>query len=368
MTARGATGVEETLARAGDPVALTAALVAVASVSGREERLADLIERRLRTRGAGLVVRRIGNNVIARTEGSTRGRSPERIVFAGHLDTVPQFPGRTPPEPDPDTVAGLGAVDMKGGLAVMLLLAERAATANRHCTFVFYDKEETGSRGSGMNMLFAGHRELVAGDFAVLLEPTGGTVEAGCQGNLVVELGFVGRRAHTARPWRGTNAVHRAAPALHRIADFVPEPVVIDGLHYRQALSVVGVDGGVQGNVVPDSCTVRVNYRHAPSLDSAAATRVVLDLAPEADSARVLLDSPPAAPSLSHPLAGELLKAAAAPPRPKLGWTDVGRFAQHGVPAANFGPGDSELAHTPDETVTRADLERAVSVLRTLLA
>jgi succinyl-diaminopimelate desuccinylase len=347
-----------------DLVDLTAALVAVPSPSGDERALADLVERRLRIRAPELAVHRIGDNVVART-GSAGPR--RRLVFAGHLDTVPDFPGRTAPPPDPDAVAGLGAVDMKGGLAIMLLLAERAAHGRDAAAFVFYDKEETGSRGSGMSRLFAEHRELVTCDFAVLLEPTDGIVEAGCQGNLVVELAFSGARAHTARPWRGVNAVHRAAAALARFADYTPEPVVIDALTYRQALSVVGVHGGVQGNVVPDSCTVKVNYRHAPTLDSAAALRVVTALAPEADEVRILLSSPAAPPELGHPLVAQLCAATAGAPRAKLGWTDVGRFAEHGIPAVNLGPGDSELAHTPGEVVSRAGLERVLAALRPLL-
>lgn len=347
-----------------DPVDLTAALVAVPSVSGDEKALADLVELRLRTRAPHLAVHRIGGNVVARTASGGPGT---RTVFAGHLDTVPRFPGAHAPRADRDTVAGLGAVDMKGGLAVMLLLAEQAAGAGGGSTFVFYDKEETGSRTSGMNTLFARHRELVTGGFAVLLEPTGGVIEAGCQGNLVVELVYRGSRAHTARPWRGVNAVHRAAATLARLAAFTPEPVVLDGLTYRQALCVVGVHGGVQGNVVPDSCTVEVNYRHAPTLDSAAALDVVAALAPDADETTVLLSSPAAPPDLGHPLAVRLREATAAAPKAKLGWTDVGRFAEHAIPAVNLGPGESELAHTPNESVTRSELEKVHAALRLLV-
>jgi succinyl-diaminopimelate desuccinylase len=351
-----------------DLVELTAALVAVPSVSRAERELADLVERRLSVRAPALSVHRIGNNVVARTMHTAPGR--QRIVFAGHLDTVPPSPKATGPKGGPDTVAGLGAVDMKGGLAVMLLLAEQAGRSSpgqSPATFVFYDKEEIGSRVSGMNQLFADHRDLVDGDFAVLLEPTGSRVEAGCQGNFVAELTFHGTRAHTARPWRGRNAIHRAAAALAGMAAYEPEPVEIDGLTYRQSLSVVSVQGGVQGNVVPDSCTVKVNYRHAPTVDADAALRLITGLAPDADEVRVLLSSPPAAPALGHPLAVRLCAAVREAPRPKLGWTDVGRFAAHGIPAVNFGPGDSEMAHTPGEFVLRSDLEGVFAGLRPLL-
>ncbi|MFG1804810.1 succinyl-diaminopimelate desuccinylase [Micromonospora carbonacea] len=342
---------------------LTAALVAVGSVSRDETTLADLVETRLTERVPELHVTRVGNNVVARTE----HRRPTRIMLAGHLDTVPGVP---PAEPVTrgDVVEGLGAVDMKGGVAVMLLLAELARDAAHDLTFAFYDKEEIGSHQSGMRLLFDEHRELVTADAAVLLEPTDGRLEAGCQGNLVVEFTFTGARAHTARPWRGRNAVHRATPALARFAAFDPPPVELDGLVYRQSASVVAVAGGVQGNVVPDRCTVKVNYRHAPHLDTGAAIAELTALAPEADETRALLTSPPAAPALTHPALSALRRTGGLEVRPKLGWTDVGRFAAHGIPAVNFGPGDSELAHTPHEVVSRYALEHCLDVLRRFVA
>ncbi|MCQ4041311.1 succinyl-diaminopimelate desuccinylase [Streptantibioticus rubrisoli] len=348
-----------------DLLELTDGLVAIRSVSGNERELADLVERRLLDRAPDLTVRRIGNNVIARTGKGAQ----QRIVLAGHLDTVPEFPpGSRATNGAPETVRGLGAVDMKGGVAVMLALAERAKDSGFDLTFLFYDKEEIGSRRSETNLLLTDYPYLLGGDLAILLEPTNGRVEAGCQGNLVVDLGFDGVRAHTARPWQGVNAIHRAAVALARISGFVPEPVDIDGLVYRQALCVVGVDGGVQGDVVPDHCSVRVNYRHAPTLDSAAALDVVTGLAPEADRVRVVLSSPPAPPALAHPLVAQACAAAGGEIKPRLGWSDVGRFAAHGIPAINFGPGDPELAHTPREFVSRDALETCYTALLAFLA
>lgn len=349
---------------ADDLLRLTAALVAVPSVSGDERLLADLVERRLRERAPAVTVHRVGNNVVARTGHHAPGTP--RVVLAGHLDTVPEMP-RRPVDSVPGRISGLGAVDMKGGVAVMLLLAGQAARSAYDLTFVFYDKEEIGSRRSGMNTLFAEHRALVDGDLAILLEPTGGVIEAGCQGNLVVELGFDGTRAHTARPWQGVNAIHRAGPALAAIAAHDPGVATIDGLAYRQSLSVVAVEGGVQGNVVPDRCTIRVNYRHAATQDSETAAKFVASLAPDADDLTVVLSSPPAPPDLRHPLVARLCEVTGAEVRPKLGWTDVGRFAAHGIPAVNFGPGDSELAHGPREVVTDGELTACHAALSTLL-
>lgn len=350
------TTVPDAVVTAADVVELTRALVAVPSVSGEERALADLVERRLRER-TGLAVHRVGDSVVARTDHDR----PWRVLFAGHLDTVPG--DGTDPDADPDVVRGLGAVDMKGGVAVMALLAEHTAAASHDCTFVFYDKEELGSSGSGMNVLLGAHHELVRADAAVVLEPSGGLIEAGCQGNLRVELGYRGVRAHTARPWQGVNAIHRAVPDLARMAAFRPGDVVVDGLTYRQSFSVVEVRAGVQGNVVPDHCVVRVNYRHAPTVDGDAAVSVVAGLAPGADESRVTLHSPAASPSLTHPLVAGLRAGAQLDVVAKLGWTDVGRLAAHGIPAVNFGPGDSELAHTPREFVTRSALEGCLTVL-----
>ncbi|MFJ5885615.1 succinyl-diaminopimelate desuccinylase [Kitasatospora cineracea] len=357
---------DQRVLHATDPAELTAALVAVPSVSGSEERIADLVEQRLRRRAPALEVHRIGNNVVARS-GSGRAPRPWRIVLAGHLDTVPAADPPQPARLTAEHVTGLGAVDMKGGLALMLLLAESAADSPCDTSFVFYDQEEVGSHRSGMHRLFADHRDLVDGDLAVLLEPTGGAVEAGCQGNLVVELDYLGARAHTARPWRGVNAIHRAAPALSRLAAAAPAPVELDGLSYRQSLSVVGFDAGVQGNVVPDRASIRVNYRHAPTIDSETAVGIVTALVPEPDRVSVRLASPSARPELGHPLLAAWRERTAPEVRPKLGWTDVGRFAAHGIPALNFGPGDPELAHTPDESVDRAELVRCHRALHDLL-
>lgn len=349
---------------AGDLLGLTAALVAVPSVSRKEARLAGEVAARLAARAPGLEVVRLGDNVVARTD---RGLE-RRAVLAGHLDTVPPA-GNERPEVEGDELRGLGSCDMKGGLAVMLCLAEDVAPRARFdLTLCFYAGEEIADEHNGMRYLFAERPDLVAGDLAVLLEPTNGVVEAGCQGTLLVKATFRGARAHTARAWRGVNAVHRAAPVLARIAAFEPETVDVDGLSYREALQVVGLHAGVAGNVVPDQCTVEVNRRYAPSRtadDAVAAVRSVLDGADEVEVANV---AEGATPNLSHPLLSELVEALGVEVRPKLGWTDVARFSAHGIPALNFGPGDSELAHTPGERVTREQLDHCYERLAAFLA
>jgi succinyl-diaminopimelate desuccinylase len=343
-----------------DLFGLTGALCAVPSVSGDESVLADAVESRLRGRAVELLVDRVANNVVARTE---RGR-PRRIVLAGHLDTVPAN-GNAEPRFEGDVLHGLGAADMKGGLAVLLALAELASTrdATRDLTFVWYEGEEVGDEHNGLRHLFDVAPEMLDADLAILLEPTGGWVEAGCQGTLHARATVRGRRAHTARPWMGSNAIHAMGAVLAQVTACEPQPVIVDGLEYREALQVVRIEGGVASNVVPDECRVIVNRRFAPSRsvdDVIAETRAVLA---GADEIEILNLSPAAPPNLTDPMVAEFVGTLDLAVRPKLGWTDVARFAARGVPALNFGPGDPTLAHTAEENVTRGDLEGCFNVL-----
>jgi succinyl-diaminopimelate desuccinylase len=350
-----------------DLLALTAALVGVPSVSGDEGALADTVEQRLRARASGLVVSRLANNVIARTE---HGRD-RRVVLGGHLDTVPANDNLTP-RVEGDVLSGLGAADMKGGLAVLLRLAEDAGAAGAvdarfDLTFVFYEGEEIAEEHNGLRAVFAERPDLLDGDFAVLLEPTGGAVEAGCQGTLHLRAHFAGERAHSARPWMGRNAIHAAAGALARIAAHESDTVDVDGLEYRESLQVVRVEGGVANNVVPDECSIVVNRRFAPCYSVEEARAQVQALLTGADRIDVLNASPAAPPNLADPLVAEFVQSAARPVRPKLGWTDVARFAARGVPAVNFGSGDPAVSHTAGECVTRASVEQCHAVLARFL-
>lgn len=347
-----------------DLLAMTAQLVGVPSVSRREAALADVIEGELRTR-PWLEVVRLGDNVVART---SLGR-PARLVLAGHLDTVPPS-ASADPRLDGDVLFGLGSADMKGGLAVMLALADLEATAC-DLTLVFYAREEIARAESGLLEIAATDPELLSGDAAVLLEPTGAAVEAGCQGVVKARLTLRGRSAHVARPWMGSNAIHRLGPVVERVLAFGDRRPVVDGCEFRESLQAVQVAGGRAGNVVPDEASLLLVYRFAPDKDEAGALatleghlRPVLG---EGDGF-VLEDAAPAAPpSLSHPFLEALVAATGRPPGAKLGWTDVAFFAERGVPAANFGPGDSLLAHGPDERVERADLDAVYAALAALV-
>jgi succinyl-diaminopimelate desuccinylase len=351
-------------ADASDLLGLTHALCAVPSVSGTEVALADAVEQRLRDRAPGLRVDRIANNVIARTQGT----EARRVVLGGHLDTVPAA-GNQEPRLERDTLHGLGTADMKGGVAGLLALAERASRKSPRfeCTFVFYEGEEVADEYNGLRHVFAEQPVLVAGDLAILLEPTSGWVEAGCQGTISVRATWHGKRSHSARPWMGVNAIHRAAPTLSALASFDAGTVDVEGLQFREALQVVRVEGGVANNVVPDRCSVVVNRRYAPSRPLPDALDEVRALLAGADEIDVLNASAAAAPHLSAPLVAEFVGTLDLAVRPKLGWTDVARFAAAGIPALNFGPGDPELAHTAEERVERADVEGCYRVLEYFL-
>lgn len=345
-----------------DLLRLTAALVDIPSVSLGETAIADAIQDRL-ARVPGLIVERFDDNVVARTE---RGLG-RRVVLAGHTDTVP-VAGNDRAEIDGDKLSGLGSTDMKGGVAVMVRLAEELAAAARHdLTFVFYAAEEVADEHNGLRHLFTDRESVVTADLAILLEPTNGAIEAGCQGTLRMQATFRGARAHTARPWMGENAIHKAGPVLQRIANFDAPVVELDGLAFRESLQVVYVEGGVAGNVVPDECAVVVNRRFAPARTFDQAVEEVRAMLKGADEVAVLDGSDAAPPNLSDPLVAEAVDALDVPVRPKLGWTDVARFSAHGIPAFNFGPGDPELAHTPGEFVTRASLDDCYARLAAFL-
>jgi succinyl-diaminopimelate desuccinylase len=341
-----------------DIVALTSALVDIESVSGNEKAITDAIERALAP-VPWLTLWRHRHSLVAST---SLGRE-QRVVVAGHVDTVP-VNANLPCRDDGTLLHGLGACDMKGGVAVGLALASRLAEPSRDVTYVFYEAEEVEAELNGLTLISVVRPEILAADFAVLMEPSNAVVEAGCQGTLRVDVSSTGRRAHTARSWNGVNAVHAARGILDRLAGYEPREPVIDGLRYHEGLNAVGIHGGVAGNVVPDSCTVSVNYRFAPDrgVDEAADhMRAVFD----GYQLEVVDAAPGALPGLDRPAAAAFVEAVGGVPNPKFGWTDVARFSELGVPAVNFGPGDPELAHTQDEFVPHAQLR---SVLESMTA
>jgi succinyl-diaminopimelate desuccinylase len=359
-----------------DILELTQSLIAIPSESHQETTIADAIESALGNYGH-LTLERFGNSIVARTEFN----KSERILLAGHIDTVPSSGndvpqlvqrGQTPPETDTSGVAsedrlyGLGSCDMKGGLAVGLKLAASLKSSNRDLTFMFYESEEVESIHNGLYKISQQKPELFRADFAVLLEPSNAQIEAGCQGTLRFNIILKGRRAHSARAWMGENAVHKAADVLNILNSYSPNVVDVDGLHYREGLQCIGIKGGVAGNVVPDECVVSINYRYAPSKSTEAAIETMRALF-AGYTIEIVDNAGGALPGLTHPAAIAFIEASGKGVQPKFGWTDVARMAEFSIPAVNFGPGDPSLAHAPNEYVPIEHLYECERVLSTWL-
>lgn len=341
-------------------VPLAMHLIDIPSESRHEEHLADLVASALRG-VPWLTVLRVGNTLVARTD---LGR-PERVLIGGHLDTVPAH-GNLPHRLEGDVLYGLGACDMKGGVAVALTLAASVAEPTRDVTYVFYECEEVDADLNGLAMLASRHPELLQADLAILMEPSQAGIEAGCQGTIRADVRVDGVRAHSARAWRGINAIHAAGDVLDRLRAYVPREPVIDDLTYREGLSAVRIEGGVAGNVIPDSCTVTVNFRFAPdrSLDEAEAH--LRDVFAGFDLT-VVDAAPGALPGLDRPAAADFVTAVGSAPQPKFGWTDVARFSALGIPALNYGPGDPAVAHMQDEHVAVEQIRSCEDRLRAWL-
>ncbi len=365
---------EYLFAALGDPAELTGRLCAVESVSGNETALADAVVDVLEKISAGpgpdLEILRDGDTIVARTN---LGLS-ERIVVAGHLDTVPVEDNLPPVRthmtgenyPDDEVIWGRGACDMKAGVAMQLSTAAALTAPSRDVSWVFYDHEEVDASLNGLGRVSRNHPDWLAGDFAILGEPSNASVEGGCNGTIRVDVTTTGVRAHSARAFMGVNAIHSAAEVLTRLAEFETDTVTVDGLDYRESLSAVNIRGGVAGNVVPDECVVSVNYRFAPSKSAAEAEAFLRELFTGFDV--VVTDAAEGArPGLDRAIAQDFIDPLGLSPAPKLGWTDVSRFSALGVPAVNFGPGNPLYAHKSDEHVRVTEVEQATATLRSYL-
>ncbi|MEY9259738.1 succinyl-diaminopimelate desuccinylase [Brevibacterium epidermidis] len=357
-----------------DPAELTGRLCAVESVSGNETALADavvdVLERISAGPGPDLEILRDGDTIIARTNLGL----DERIVVAGHLDTVPVEDNLPPVRthmsgenyPDDEVIWGRGACDMKAGVAMQLSTAAALTAPNRDVSWVFYDHEEVDASLNGLGRVSRNHPDWLTGDFAILGEPSNASVEGGCNGTIRVDVTTTGVRAHSARAFMGVNAIHAAAEVLTRLAEFETDTVTVDGLDYRESLSAVIIHGGVAGNVVPDECVVSVNYRFAPSKSAAEAEAFLRELFNGFDV--IVTDAAEGArPGLDRAIAQDFIDTLGLSPAPKLGWTDVSRFSALGVPAVNFGPGNPLYAHKSDEHVRVTEVEQATATLRSYL-
>ncbi len=336
----------------------------VPSVSGDEGALADAIFAAL-AGASHLELYRDDDLIVARTN---LGRA-QRVVIAGHIDTVPinnNLPTRDIEVDGEPFLWGRGTVDMKAGVAVQLKLAHELREPLFDVTWMWYDHEEVDAERNGLTRLARTRPDLFAGDFAILGEPSNGTVEGGCNGYLRVIVRTRGVRSHSARSWIGENAIHKLAPVLERLGEYRAHEIEVEGLLYREGLNAVRINGGVASNVIPDLCEVEVNYRFAPSRSVDEAEQHVRRVF-DGFEVEVIDASAGARPGLDAPIAQHFVAAVGGVPQPKYGWTDVARFSAMGIPAVNYGPGDPHLAHHDHEQVAVAQIDDVERGLRSWL-
>ncbi|WP_129914193.1 succinyl-diaminopimelate desuccinylase [Bifidobacterium pseudolongum] len=369
-------------------------IMAVYSVSDAEGPLTNRVERFLK-RYPHLQVHRDGDTVVASTD---LGRK-NRVILAGHLDTVPvldNFPPKwlAPGDPliDKDVAEmypgtpvmwGRGATDMKASDAVLLYLAATLTDPKVDLTFVFYDHEEVAAEYNGLGRVVEDHPDWIQGDFAIIGEPTSCGIEAGCNGTMRFDVIANGVAAHSARAWMGDNAIHKAAEILDRLVAHKDEAVDVDGLIYQEGLNATLISGGNGTNVIPSECRVHVNYRFAPDKTLAEAKALMIGEGAESElgngehpatggffhgfDIEMCDESPSARPGMSDPLVQSLVKLVeertGRQPLAKLGWTDVARFSILGVPAVNLGAGSPLLAHKNNEQVPNSDLTLMAGIL-----
>jgi succinyl-diaminopimelate desuccinylase len=349
----------------GDVAELTRQLCDIESVSGNEAQIADAIEQALAP-FSHLSVVRDGNAIVASTK---LGRA-KQVVIAGHIDTVPvaeNLPTKLMSFEREQVIWGRGTVDMKAGVAVMLKLAAEITDPAFDVVWVFYDQEEIEASKNGLGRLVKNHPELIKGSFAILCEPTSATIEGGCNGTMRVEISLSGIKAHSARPWMGSNAIHKIGGVLNILNAYIPEEIDVDGLVFRESLNAVLVSGGIASNVIPDSATVTVNYRFAPSRSIEQATDYLKTVFADYEL-RVIDSASGARPGMNSPEAQAFVAAVKASVSPKFGWTDVARFSEMGIPSVNYGPGDPNKAHADDENVPASHIYACEAGLRNFLA
>jgi succinyl-diaminopimelate desuccinylase len=319
-------------------------LVDIPSVTGEEAGIRNAIAARLH----GMPQQAIADSLVVGESGDAA------VILAGHLDTVP-LQGEIGARLDGDRVHGLGATDMKGGLAVMIHLVEALGVEKVAC--VFYSGEEGPLAGNQLTRVLDEAPWLKRSSAAVVLEPTDRAIEAGCQGVINAEVTFTGRPAHSARPWLGDNAITKAGGFLTALRALEPEPHVVNGLEFLEVMSVTTARGGVARNVIPAEFVMNVNYRFSPDRTQDQALGRLNEVCAAADRVQVIDLAPAGAVDTDHALFRALIERTGAPLKGKQAWTDVAQLSSAGIPAVNFGPGEPVLAHQPGESIRVSDLE-----------
>ena len=330
-------------------------LVDIPSETGNEGALRDALADRL----AGLPMEVVKTSLVVGEPG------PGKVLLAGHTDTVP-LQGHVGARVEDGRLYGLGATDMKGGLAVMVHLLEDMGT--QRVVGIFYAGEEGPIAGNELGPILDAFPVLESADAGIVMEPTNRELHAGCQGSINATVSFLGEAAHSARPWLGVNAVTRAGEFLQMMDGLQPQPHPIEGLKFKEVISVTRANGGIANNIIPSRFDLNVNYRFSPDRSTEDAIDHLRSICEPADVFEVADTAPAAYPELSHPLFQVLADSARAGVSHKQGWTDVAQLAARGIPAVNFGPGETALAHKPGESVALDDLSWAYEALATVLS
>jgi succinyl-diaminopimelate desuccinylase len=338
-------------------------LIGVPSPTGEEEALCNALARRLSPRYGADALLRVGNSLVVGRPGPGTN-----ISLYGHLDTVPAQ-GNAVPSIDRGRVFGVGASDMKSGLAVMLALLEDPQVAAGPCRLnaVFYDKEEGPAADNGLEEVLDTVGWLRGASLAIVLEPTDLELQLGCQGSLNARVTFLGEPAHSARPWLGVNAISRAGEWLAAMHRRQPTPVIVAGLEFREVMSVTTARGGVASNVIPARFDLNLNYRFPPNLSLEEAEARLREAAAPADEVELVDRAPAGAIPEGNPHLERLARVTGARRTAKQGWTDVARLTRRGIPAVNYGPGEVALCHRADESVAVAAMESAFGTLKRFL-
>ncbi len=291
------------------------------------------------------------------------------VVLAGHYDTVPaqaNIPGRI----ERGAVHGLGASDMKGGVAVALeLMRDLVGETSRpyDVALLLFGREELPPEHNPLPALFEGSSAIHEAALAILLEPTDGKVHAGCLGHMSARLSFRGVSGHSARPWQADNAIERAIDGLTPVLEHEPRNASVGGLTFKEVLSVTRFEAGIADNVIPALAVATVSFRYAPDRTRASARSYLEELVGYRAEIEITGDSPPGEVVVANPLVDALVSAGALGIEPKQAWTNVADFTTRGLDAINFGPGQTERAHRRDELVEIAGLVHAYETLQRLL-
>lgn len=339
-------------------------LVDIPSETGNEGRIATALATRLLPIHGETGVRRVGKSLVV---GEPTGHRP-LVLLVGHLDTVPSQ-GQGPARVEEGRLYGLGATDMKGGLAVMVHLLDdpQVRTGPYDVVGVFYDGEEGPSAGNGLEPTLERIEWLSSADLAIVLEPSDGEIQLGCNGVVNADVVFRGKAAHSARPWWGENAVTKAGAWLAQMHERSPEPVLVEGLEFREVMTITRAQGGIANNIIPAEFHLNLNYRFSPLKTVDEAIEHLREACAGADEVEVVDSAPAGRVHADHPLVEQIRVVSGSPLAPKQGWTDVARLGVWGVPAINYGPGEAIQAHTPGESVRLADLEAVYSTLQRVL-